>query len=80
MRNLSGKEAYRHIERRLLARLQKWQSDTNNPFANTDLLAKYLAETSRVSQQYGGPQSRYRRDDAFRWKYLDYLAPQTSVE
>ena len=59
LRNLAGKDAHKEVESRLLAALRQWQRDTNDPFANTDLLARYLAETTRVSNKYGGPQSRY---------------------
>ena len=29
----------------------------------------------QANNEYGGSQARYRRDGAFRWEYLDYLAP-----
>lgn len=73
LRNLAGKTAHAKTERRLLDRLRRWQQETNDPFANKKLLAKYLAETSAVTKKYGGAQSRYRRDRSFRWRYLTYL-------
>ena len=80
LRNLAGKAAHQEVESRLLASLRQWQRDTDDPFADKALLAKYLAETARVSKKYGGPKSRYRRDAAFRWDYLDYLAPNRNTE
>lgn len=76
LHNLAGQAAHAKTEKRLLARLRQWQRETNDPFLNKDLLARYLAETARVSKKYGGPQSRYRRDRSFRWKYPEYLAPR----
>ena len=49
LRNLAGKDAYAKVESRLLARLRQWQRETNDPFAKPELLAKYEAETTRVS-------------------------------
>jgi len=78
MKNLAGETSLTKVKQRLLARLRRWQRETSDPFANRELLAKYLAETARVSKKYGGSQSSYRRDREFRWKYLDYLAPRTN--
>ena len=77
LHNLAGRPQTATIQKRLTARLQHWQRETNDPFADKALLARYLKETAQVSKQYGGSKSRYRRDRAFRWKYLDYLSPQT---
>jgi N-sulfoglucosamine sulfohydrolase len=80
LRNLATATILEKVKQRLLLRIRQWQQETGDPFANKDLLTKYLAETTLVSKQYGGSESRYRRDPAFRWKYLDYLAPETKSE
>ena len=79
-RNLAGEPEQRQVQQRLEAELRRWQQKTGDPFADPKKLARYLDETSQVSKQYGGPQSRYRRDKQFRWKYLDYLAPKSRDE
>ena len=75
-RNLANQDRHQAVQDRLVKRLGQWQRDTNDPFADAKLLANYLQETSRVANQYGGSESRYRKDKAFRWEYLDYLAPR----
>ena len=76
LQNLAGSPEHAAAQERLTAALSQWQRDTADPFADPNVLARYLEETGRVSETYGGSDSRYRRDKSFRWDYLEYLAPQ----
>jgi N-sulfoglucosamine sulfohydrolase len=73
--NLSDSAEYVVIRDRLLGVLDDWRAETSDPFVDPRKLERYLGETARVSEEYGGSESLYRRDPAFRWEYLDYLAP-----
>ena len=64
------------VRDRLLDVMREWRIATSDPFIDRRKLERYLEETARVSEEYGGSESRYRRDDSFHWQYLDYLAPQ----
>ncbi len=75
LNNLASSPEYRAVQERLADALSRWQRDTKDPFADPEKLARYLEETSRVSEKYGGTDGRYRRDKKFRWNYLEYLAP-----
>jgi N-sulfoglucosamine sulfohydrolase len=73
--NLSDSAAHAAVRDRLFAVIGAWRAATDDPFTDPQKLDRFLEEAARVSEQYGGPESRYRSDSSFRWEYVEYLAP-----
>ena len=67
--NLSGRPEYGEVQRRLLAALKAWQEETRDPLQDPEKLALLKAEMDTVVRE----KVNYRKEKAFRWKYLDYL-------
>ncbi|MFW6059607.1 MAG: sulfatase [Phycisphaeraceae bacterium] len=72
--NLADDPAHAPVRERLLAALHQWQTETADPLADPDKLARFVDEHKRAAQLGGG----HRQPD-FRWEYVDYLAPSASA-
>jgi N-sulfoglucosamine sulfohydrolase len=66
--NLAEDEDYREIRDRLLSTLQNWQEETQDPLANPQKLARFVAEHDAAALLEGG----HKAPD-FRWGYLEYF-------
>lgn len=75
--NLADWPEHAAVRDRLMAVISAWRDTASDPFTDPQKLGRFLEETARVSEEYGGPESRYRSDASFRWEYLDYLAPES---
>ena len=66
--NLAEDASYKDVRHRLLERLQRWQTETNDGLANPELLTRLTNEVNECLDNN-------RRIPAGGWKYADYLAP-----
>lgn len=58
----------------MIAALEKWRKETNDPLLDPSKLDLLTAEMDSINQLY--PDHTYRGVDGFRWEYLDYLKPE----
>lgn len=66
--NLADDDRYAEQREQLLLALRQWQKRTRDPLGDPEMLSRLTEEHDRA------PSLNYRRDDSFRWKYLDYFS------
>lgn len=70
-RNLAGDPAYTDILERLKDALLRWQTETQDPFADPLKFEMYRNEVDSIMAKYKG--TGYTKDPEFEWKYPEYF-------
>ncbi|MCK4745961.1 MAG: sulfatase-like hydrolase/transferase, partial [Bacteroidales bacterium] len=76
--NLSSNPQYGDIMGSLINELNKWQTDTGDPLADPEKLARYTREVDSVANSYS--RNSYARDPEFQWKYPGYFYENDTPE
>lgn len=66
--NLAENPDYAEVQQRLIDALSDWQTRTRDPFSDLNNVQDYVAE------QLANWKMSYRRDETFRWSYIDAFA------
>ena len=63
--NLADEPAHAETKARLISTLEKWQEENRDPFADPELLREFTDRQDAMTDL------SYRKDESFRWPYLD---------
>lgn len=76
--NLSHLPEYQDTLDVMIAALEDWRVQTNDPLLEPEKLARLTSEMDSINNQY--PDHTYRGIDGFSWDYLEYLQPDLNMQ
>lgn len=71
--NLADNVQYQDILTRMIAALETWQAETNDPLADPVKFAKFNKEMDSIKTYF--PNDSYTNNKDFKWGYPDYFIP-----
>lgn len=76
--NLSHLPEHQDTLDAMIAALEEWRIQTNDPLLEPEKLARLTSEMDSINNQY--PDHTYRGIDGFSWDYLEYLQPDLNMQ
>ncbi|SIQ99502.1 sulfatase family protein [Maribacter ulvicola] len=71
--NLSEDMVYQGILGRMIAALETWQAETNDPLADPIKFARFNKEIDSINKHF--PNHSYSKNKDFKWSYPEYFIP-----